>query len=328
MAAGFTREQAYRARNVDLAAFLLQLDPIHYRRIGCSVRLMDPSRPKGKQMRAVSVKLGANWWHDFSTGETKNAVKYLTERLNYNLVDAIKALSGEMIAYQPAHSKEYYQSLFTARASTPPVFPEPTGNNERQMYAYLMKRGIPVDTIRQLSNLGVLYQSKKHNNLVFINKERDFAEIRGTYSTGGSFHSVVKNRPDRFWYFAAGKPEKVYICEAAIDAISLYQLKLKDHTADNALYVSIAGVSNQKTIDRIRKRDWEVILAVDNDAYGQACRDRNPDLNAIIPVHKDWNEDLLKGTSLSIEDAIHKARSVAPAQDQDERNCPAKEPAR
>ena len=312
MGSGFTKEQAYKARNADLAAFLLQLDPVHYRRQGNSVRLIDPSRPKGKQVKAVSIKLGASWWHDFSTGESKNAVQYLTERLNYNLVDAIKALSGEKIEYHPAVPPDTVHSSVYSRSSIPCVFPDPTDRDSRPMYAYLMKRGIPAETIRQLASLGVLYQSKDHNNLVFINREQDFAEIRGTYTFGEPFHSVVKNRPDRFWYFGVGKADKVYVCEAAIDAISLYQLKLKEGTADQAVYASIAGVANQKTIDRIKASRLETILAVDNDAAGQACRDRNPDLKAIIPVHKDWNEDLLKGTCRSIEEAICRAESKVP----------------
>ena len=328
MGTGFTKKQAYKARNADLAAFLLALDPIHYRREGNSVRLIDPTRPRGKQVKAVSVKLGANWWHDFSTGETKNAVQYLTERMNYNLVDAIRALSGESVEYHPANTMDSYRSSMISRASVPLQFPEPTDMRPRQMYAYLMHRGIYPETIRQLTELGILYQSRDHNNLVFINRERDFAEIRGTCSFGSPFHSVVKNQPDRFWYFGVGKPDKVYVCEAAIDAISLYQLKLKEGTIDNAVYASIAGVANQKTIDRIRTGKMDVILAVDNDTAGQACRDRNPDLKAIIPAHKDWNEDLLKGKNPSLDDMIRNTKAGVTGSYRKKENCTAAEMAR
>ena len=319
---GFTKEQAYKARNADLASFLLQLDPVHYRRIGCSVRLIDPSRPKGRNVKGgFSAKSGASWWHDFSTGETKNAVNYLTERLNYSLEDAIKALSGETIEYHPADIRGYTQPPVSSMVAVPPIFPEPTAQKPRQMYAYLMHRGLSAGTIRQLEELGILYQSKEHNNLVFVNRERDFAEIRGTCSFGAPFHSVIKNQPDRFWYFCVGRPEKVYVCESSIDAVSLYELRRKEGTIDNAVYASIAGVANQRTIDRIRTGKMEVILAVDNDAAGQACRDRNPDLKATIPIHKDWNEDLQKGKYLSINEVIHKAESRIPVQNQKEENC-------
>ena len=39
----------------------------------------------------------------------------------------------------------------------------------------------------------------------------------------------------------------------------------------------------------------KVVLAVDNDAAGQGCRDRNPMLESIIPKNKDWNDDLKRG---------------------------------
>ena len=58
-----------------------------------------------------------------------------------------------------------------------------------------------------------------------------------------------------------------------------------------AVYVSIGGVANQRTIDRL-KRKHGVVLAVDNDQAGEECRKRNPDLPTLIPVRKDWNEDL------------------------------------
>ena len=64
-----------------------------------------------------------------------------------------------------------------------------------------------------------------------------------------------------------------------------------------AAYVSIGGVANQRTIDRL-KRKHGVVLAVDNDPAGEECRKRNPDLPAVIPDRKDWNEDLQQNRAL------------------------------
>lgn len=38
---------------------------------------------------------------------------------------------------------------------------------------------------------------------------------------------------------------------------------------------------------------------MDNDAAGQQCRDRNPDLEYALPTLKDWNDDLQAGNKLS-----------------------------
>ena len=64
-----------------------------------------------------------------------------------------------------------------------------------------------------------------------------------------------------------------------------------------SVYVSIGGVANQQTINRLIKgsKHSNVVLAVDNDQAGQDCRDRNPDLTYILPKNKDWNDDLKRG---------------------------------
>ena len=36
------------------------------------------------------------------------------------------------------------------------------------------------------------------------------------------------------------------------------------------------------------------VLAVDNDHAGNQCAIKNQDLRRIIPLNKDWNEDLIK----------------------------------
>ncbi len=61
---------------------------------------------------------------------------------------------------------------------------------------------------------------------------------------------------------------------------------------ENAYYISIAGVAKQPAIDRLEQSKLHIVLAVDNDDAGQKCRDKNASLEYILPVHKDWNEDL------------------------------------
>ena len=46
----------------------------------------------------------------------------------------------------------------------------------------------------------------------------------------------------------------MYVCEAAIDAISLYQLHALAKESQKAIYVSLGGVANQQTIDRLKRQ--------------------------------------------------------------------------
>ena len=134
--------------------------------------------------------------------------------------------------------------------------------------------------------------------------ERDFAELRGTYTFGNPFHGIVPHsRHDGFWWFRTSRnAAKAYICEAAIDAISLYELHKIQGNHEEAYYISIAGVAKQPAIDRLKKYKYKLVLSVDNDDAGQNCRNRNSDLEYIIPVHKDWNEDLqsLKNNNVAV----------------------------
>ena len=297
------KEMIYKARNADLADFLLRTDPEHYIRQGNSVRLYDPDEPRrNERIKRISVKMGASWYHDFKTGESGNAVEYLKNYMGYGYYDAVRALAGENVPYKQAQNPEIYAKQQEEKKKLPVEFPEKAENGKR-VFGYLCGRGIPAETIKSLMQLGILYQSKDKANCVFVNGKRDFAEVRGTYTFGNPFHQVIRNQPDKYWSFAIGHPKKAYICESSIDAISLYVLKQKEGTHDNALYVGIAGVENQQSIDLIKKC-IPAVIAVDNDDAGQKCRDRNPDCEYLIPKNKDWNEDLQKSREPSLDEVI------------------------
>ena len=158
--------------------------------------------------------------------------------------------------------------------------------------------------ISRLEDEGILYQERSHGNAVFITPQKDYCEIRGTY--GGSanhFHSCRKASADRFWYVTSSDfpPEIAFICEAAIDAVSLLLLRREARDMDPSVFISIGGVYNQKAIDRIKRR-MPAVIAVDNDAAGRQCRCKNSDVFSLIPSGKDWNEDLLNGV---VDAAFH-----------------------
>jgi hypothetical protein len=81
--------------------------------------------------------------------------------------------------------------------------------------------------IRFLTYEGRLYQEAAANSAVFINREQNYCEIRGTYTfSGKSFHSCRKICRDKFWFLKVEGPktETVFIYIGAIDAISHFLL--------------------------------------------------------------------------------------------------------
>ena len=277
-------EQIRAARQADLYEFLRNRHAADVKIEGNSLRLKDNN--------SISVRRGYAGYKDFSTGETGNGIDLLTNYLGYTMPEAVLALGGSAVA-----------TGTTGQTTTPPPrakdveFPARAGDY-RQLFAYLQtQRKIPAEVIQRLIDQSLLYQAKETNNAVFINRKRDFAELRGTLSQK-PFHGVLKTQPDRFWSFEGtpigqGEVPTAYICESAIDAISLYLLHTSHGEDTRAHYCSLAGVANQQTIDRI-KRHSHAILAVDKDAAGDRCREQNRDIPHILPKTKDWNEDWYK----------------------------------
>lgn len=267
-----TKEQIRRARKVNLADYLLQEYPADVKIVGGSLCL--------RKNTSLYVKKSVPGYHDFATGEHGNSVDFLTRYLNFSFIDAVNALCSFDPGSNPVPERECFTFPLIA---TPPF---------RKVTAYLMGRGIPEEMIRYLIQERLLYQDEPYGNAVFITPEKDYCEIRGTGSK--SFHGCRKKASDRFWYFLTDpKPEKAYVCEAAIDAVSLMLIHRNQGQIAPSAYVSIGGVANQQAIDRL-KRKISVVLAVDNDPAGDECRKRNLDLPVLIPTEKDWNDDLKK----------------------------------
>lgn len=302
--ANVNAEQIRAARRTDLYQWIERnANPFEFKKEGNSFRPIFNL--------SISIKRGFSGYKDFSTDETGNSVDFLVKYMNYDLVTAVQSLLG----LSAGSNTTVNTCTVPVKKSEPIVFqlPEPVQGTYKQLFAYLNQtRRIPAELIQRLIHEQRIYQEAEHNNIVFVNPKRNFAELHGT-TTLHSFHGVVAaSSPTDFWWFRSGPHvERAYICEAAIDAMSLYVIHrylcehartTKDFSALDrfgapALYVSIAGVANKQRIDAVREGLGmrPVYLAVDNDDAGQKLRDAYkgvPYVFELIPEHKDWNEDL------------------------------------
>lgn len=294
-----SHDQIRIAREADLYGYLFDEHNNEIAVEGDSIRLDDD--------HSVSIKKGYSGFNDFSTGDTGNAVDCLMKYFGYNFQGAVLSLC-EYMKYDTTGPSDEDDKAIQVSDGTQPMpqkisdieLPEPVYGFPKNLYAYLTQtRKIPKNIVQGLIEEGVMYQAREHNNIVFVNPERTFAELRGT-NTYKSFHQVMFSDSTAFWWFKGegvrSTPTIAFICESAIDAISLYCMhRALDKWEHNVLYCSIAGVANQKRIDRI-KADMDTaglptVLAVDNDAAGEQCRERNPGCELAIPHYwKDWNE--------------------------------------
>ena len=292
------------ARRADLYDFCIHHHADMFTREGNSIRPI--------WNHSISIKRGYAGYKDFSSDETGNSVDFLTRYLDYDLVSAVLALTGTNPQSTPEHCKK--QAVFEQEKA---VFQLPPAVKGRyaQMIAYLNQtRKIPVPVIQKLIDQRILYQEAEHNNAVFVNAERTMYEMTGTLS-GSRFKQVqYKDDVSAFWWFKSGalkgKPTGIYVCESAIDAISLFTIHAYQHAINpvsstfmdvQKLYVSLSGVANTQKVDLLMQhRNGPVFLelAVDNDDAGRALCEKyqGTDLyvTASLPPdpYKDWNEML------------------------------------
>lgn len=278
---GVTWQEKRQARQQDLFEYLItnQRDKVEVD--GNSLRLLSN--------KSISIKKGYAGYKDFANGDTGNGVDFLVKYLGFGFVDAVNALNNKSIValISPGVQKENQFHI-----------PKRADDNGRIISYLSVVRGIDKQLINWLISKGVLYQEQYYCNCVFINKDNSFYEKRGIYDEPYHRNNDKSIDNTNFWYFNNPNAKlrmKAFICESAIDAMSLCQLR-----PDEGLYFSIAGVGNQQRIDRIKELVYEerlqVYTAFDNDEAGELARDRNKDLKHIVPnkQYKDWNEQLQK----------------------------------
>lgn len=290
-----TGDEIRTARVTGLYEFLEACHPDGFRSVGTTMLCM-----KGRD--SIYIKRGIPGFTDFSDGSHGNSIDFLTGYLGYSFKGAVAALVSSQAPVNIPRIRAAPGTSRIAATRRTIVLPEPEDKPYRRMYAYLQSRGIPVHLIRHMESNRLAYQERLHGNIVFVSPGRDYCEIRGTLTyVDRPFHGCMKTQPDRFWYLTncrlPQKPATAYICEAAIDAASLLVLHRYAGITEPAAYISIGGAANQQAIRRIKTK-IRTVLAVDNDEAGQKCRDRNPELDVIVPVYKDWNDDLKQRTFL------------------------------
>lgn len=99
------------------------------------------------------------------------------------------------------------------------------------MFAYLRKRGIAPQAIRQFLNSGLLYEDAEHHNCVFVGKnsagQAKYAGLRGTYDRDGKGFRGDVTGSDKHISFALPydrSSDQVFVFEAPIDLMSYLTL--------------------------------------------------------------------------------------------------------
>ena len=227
----------------------------------------------------------------------RSALDYLIKVEGYSFLEAAELIMSQASLQPP--------EILPAEKTKEKILllPEPYRCCDYVVF-YLKSRGIDSDLIRFCIRTGRLYESRNYHNAVFVGFDKNsiprHANKRGI-GRGSTFKGNAASSMDEFAFHRIGKGKSLYLFEAPIDMlsfISIHKENWKKHS-----YAASCSVSDRVLFQCLNDYPHieKVYLCLDNDEPGQTAADRistklfafGIESEILIPIHKDWNEDLL-----------------------------------
>lgn len=293
----YTDEQKEKARRTDLAGLLRSQGEI-LRKSGSELEWLDGSQK-------VTIR-GNLWFHQYEQigGDSIDFVRKFYHKSYPEAMEYLLGKSGGMPSVIPPVQK------------TAPKFELPPANdNMRRAFAYLLsRRGIDKDVLYPFVQKKMIYESAQYHNVVFVGFDKDgiprHANKRGTGSASTYKGNAVGSVPEYSFHWH-GKSNRLYLFEAPIDMLSFISMN-KNGWRDHS-YAAACSVSDKVLFQCLADNPNvnKVSICFDNDEPGQLAAQRigaklliqNIDSEILVPVKKDWNEDLLCGEGLEVEES-------------------------
>lgn len=283
----FTDEQKAQARQTDIVSLLISQGET-VKRSGSEYEWKDGSQK-------VTIR-GNLWYHQYDRAGG-DAIDFVRRFYNKSYPEAMKFLLGDCGG-----------TLIT----TPPVIkekkpfklPKPYRNMDRVKNYLHYVRGIDEDIIEIFADKNMIYESADYHNAVFVGFDKNgiprHANKRGI-GRGSTFKGNAESSMDEFAFHRIGKGKSLYLFEAPIDMlsfISMHKENWKNHS-----YAASCSVSDRVLFQCLKDYPYieKVYLCLDSDEPGQTAADRistklfalGIESEILVPIYKDWNEDLL-----------------------------------
>lgn len=237
-----TREQVEAAKRPDLFSYLSQYEPDELVRVSGNIyctRTHD------------SLKISNGKWFWWSRGiGGRSALDYLIKVRGMGFIEAVKHLCGKEKYIAP-------MPRYTSRPKPKPPFilPERNINNDR-VVRYLTARGISPALLRVCMEKGTVYEERKYGNCCFVGYDdmgtARYAMLRSSDPASTFMREAEgSNKEYSFRIPFPSENDTVYVCESAIDLLSLATLRMRkgiDIRQEN--YLSLSGVYQPKEVIR------------------------------------------------------------------------------
>ena len=236
-----------------------------------------------KEHDSVKIYPETNSFFQFSSGKGGSPIDFLMVFGGYTAKEAIEKLEKE-------YTNGRFDEIHAAPQSYPTpipekkefVLPEKVEGKYTRAFAYLTKtRCLDADIVKRCMSEGLIYEDSRHN-VVFVGKDDSGQAVyatRHTTLTESSFkRDVAASRQDVGWMVRNGQAEKLYVCEAPIDALSIMTLiKQQGKSIAKASFLATCGTCKDAALyARLRANPQikEVSLANDNDEAGQKANEK------------------------------------------------------
>lgn len=236
---------------------------------------------------------------EFAGLEVKDAVFWLLDfaGVSHDNQDLDKEISRHIVKSDSSEdSKDKHFCL-----------PKPALDNNR-IISYLNKeRGISISTIDYFIRKGIVYESQKYHNVVFLGNDKDgvtrFVSQRGIYDKDGrSFKCDVAGNDKRYGFSISNEDSKnIVVFEAAIDLMSYVDI-FQDYDSNMLALGMLADAPLEMFLSE-HPGITTISFALDNDEPGENAykdlfekyKDRGYKVGKIkIPeMYKDINEWLV-----------------------------------
>ncbi len=284
----FTAQELEYSRKTDLAAMLLSK--------GAALKRCGSEYQWNNNGEKVSIR--GNLWYSHYRQRGGDTISFVREYYNKSFPEAIEYLLN-------SESAHISQGEANRRNETPFMLPKRYSNMNR-VFAYLInERGIDRDILREFVYHNMIYESEDHHNAVFVGYDLRGRTLHAhKHSTGrkGTYKMTVSGSQAEFAFHLYGTGDELYYFEAPIDLLSYITMHPNNWRSNT--YAAACSVSD-KLLFRCLKDKPEikkVYLCFDNDTAGQNAAERiskqleilRIDCEILVPVNKDWNEDLLE----------------------------------
>lgn len=285
----FTKEQREQARRTDLANFLISQGE-KVKKSGSEYEWFDGSQK-------VTIR-GNLWYHQYEQ-KGGDAIDFVRRFYNKDYAKAVEMLlnnGGSQIITSPPIEKEHK-----------PFELPPRNDRMSRVFSYLLlTRGIDKDVLFEFVRNKMIYESADYHNVVFVGYDSSgkprHAHKRGTVTYNSYKGNVAGSQPEYSFHFN-GTSDKIFLFEAPIDMLSFISMHKDNWKSDS--YAASCSVSDRVLFQCLKGNPniKNVFLCFDNDEAGQTANKRiaeklnsmNIKSEILIPIHKDWNEDILNG---------------------------------